>query len=99
MTTTQCTWLSLPDYRQIDRPMFAEAPVAPAAVRVGATDYINAHGRMPSGAGAWVFKVERRVDCGVALLFINGSLMFAEAKKLARAEAAKGGWRFLMVQG
>ena len=47
--------------------------------------YIAAHGRAPSGRGAWAFSFDRS---GSDLFFINGSKTLVEAKREA-AQIAK----------
>lgn len=62
------------------------------AIEVVTSDYLLSHGRQPRGRGTWAFSFDGpNVDSIDPRILWTPAASYAEAKKLARAEAAKRG--------
>lgn len=58
------------------------------AIDFNTRDYELSHGKSPRGRGSWAFFFDRSMQVGTAF-WTPGSTTYAEAKKLARAEAKR----------
>lgn len=73
-------------------------PAKPGQVRVSTSEYQAAHGRHPQGRGHWAFYFGfRRGDLLVAPEFIQGELLYSEARRRAQKAACDRGFTFIEV--
>lgn len=65
------------------------------AIEVSTRSFVNSHGRQPRGYGMWGFFIANHVKDEV--WFVPRSMSYADAKKLAKAEAKARGADYLAV--
>jgi len=63
------------------------APIKPEHVECYLGEYRRAHGKNPAGLGTWAFKFPGSSEPW----FAPGVILFSEARRLAKTEAAKRG--------